>query len=77
MIFECIDLGDPPDLNEQLGEDGGRTSDEHITGLEAMLNPNQELALIDNETLEVFLKNGLSSGNQPETNSRKFYISIY
>jgi len=48
-------------------DDASRPLQEGITGLEAMLNPMDELAQIDNETLEVILKNGMSDGHGGET----------
>jgi len=49
-----------------LGDDAGRRLPDSITGLEAMLNPNmEELAQIDNETLEVILKTDRNDETSP------------
>ena len=56
-------------MHEHLNDDTGR-----LTGLEAMLNPNmEELAQIDNETLEVILKTDRNDETSPT--SRVYYVA--
>ena len=66
-------LTEPSELHEQLNDDTGRRIPDNITGLEAMLNPNmEELAQIDNETLEVILKTDRNDETSPT--SRTFFV---
>jgi len=61
-----FDFTEPAELHENLSDDAGRRLQDNITGLEAMLNPNmEELAQIDNETLEVILKTDRNDETSP------------
>ena len=65
-ILVCIWSIESAELNEHLSDDAGRRLPDNITGLEAMLNPNmEELAQIDNETLEVILKTDRNDETSP------------
>jgi len=62
----CLWPIEPTELHEHLSDDTGRRLPDNITGLEAMLNPNmEELAQIDNETLEVILKTDRNDETSP------------
>ena len=64
---------EPSELHEHLSDDAGRRLPDNIAGLEAMLNPNmEELAQIDNETLEVILKTDRNDETSPT--SRTCYV---
>jgi len=58
-------LVESAELQEHLSDDTGRRLPDNIAGLEAMLNPNMELAQIDNETLEVILKTDRNDETSP------------
>jgi len=67
LCFFC-NFVEPAELHEHLNDDTGR-----LTGLEAMLNPNmEELAQIDNETLEVILKTDRNDETSPT--SRMYHV---
>ena len=72
MVCHCVWLIESTELNEHLSDDAGRRLPDSITGLEEMLNPNmEELAQIDNETLEVILKTDRNDETSPT--SRTFH----
>lgn len=79
MAVCFIHFIEPAELHEHLSDDAGRRLPDNITGLEAMLNPNmEELAQIDNETLEVILKTDRNDETSPTSRmSNVVYCYLY